>query len=216
MDNVKRATEIIKLLESEYPNVRTALHYKNTFHLMISVMLSAQTTDKQVNKVTPTLFKRFKKPEDFAKANVQEIGKYINTVGLWKGKSKNIKKACEILVEKYNSKVPKTMVELVSLPGIGRKTANVILSQGFGINEGIAVDTHCYRVSQRLGFHNRKDRNKAEEEMMPIVPRKDWGKFSLLLVEHGRAICKAQKPACDKCVLNKACPSAFKFPHFKK
>ncbi|APT75923.1 endonuclease III [Marinitoga sp. 1137] len=196
--------KILKILSETYPESKTALKYSNNFELLIAVMLSAQTTDNQVNKVTPELFKRFKTPYDFAKFNPEELEEYIKGVGLYKTKSKNIIKTCQILVEKYNGEIPQTREELMELPGVGRKTANVILSVAFG-KDAIAVDTHVFRVANRIGLANAKDVKKTEEDLMKEIPKNLWGQAHHWLIYHGRNICKARNPKCDICPIKELC-----------
>ncbi|AEX85448.1 endonuclease III [Marinitoga sp. 1135] len=196
--------KILKILSETYPESKTALKYSNNFELLIAVMLSAQTTDNQVNKVTPELFKRFKTPYDFAKLNPEELEEYIKGVGLYKTKSKNIIKTCQILVEKYNGEIPQTREELMELPGVGRKTANVILSVAFG-KDAIAVDTHVFRVANRIGLANAKDVKKTEEDLMKVIPKNLWGQAHHWLIYHGRNICKARNPKCDICPIKELC-----------
>ncbi len=203
--------EIIELLGKEYTGVRTALVHSNPFELLIATILSAQCTDKQVNEVTKSLFKKYRSPHDYIKASQEELEKDIYSTGFYRNKAKNIKKLCEILVKDFNGKVPDTMEELLTLPGVARKTANIVLSVAFGKIEGIAVDTHVKRLSYRLGLTKNTDPDKIEKDLMKIVPKKNWVIFSLLLIQHGRNICTAKKPLCSKCVLNKLCPSAFTF-----
>ncbi len=201
---------ILKKLRKEYPKAKTALKFRTPFQMLVATILSAQCTDKRVNEVTKTLFKKYKTPKDYAEADKKEFEKEIKPTGFYKNKAKNIINAAKKIVEKYNGRVPKTIKELTSLPGVGRKTANIVLNSAFGIAAGIAVDTHVKRLSQRLGFTKNKDPNKIEQDLMKIFPKKDWHDLNFLLVEHGRKICKARKPLCEKCVINKLCPSAFK------
>ncbi len=203
-------SEIIELLKKEYPDVKIALNYSNPFELLIATILSAQCTDVKVNEVTEHLFKKYRTPEDYIKVPQEELEKDIYSTGFYRNKAKNIKKLCEMLVKDFNSKVPDNMDYLLALPGVARKTANVVLHGAFGKNEGIAVDTHVKRVSQRLGLTKNTDPDKIEKDLMNIVPKKDWGIFTLLLIHHGRKICFAKKPLHSKCVLNRICPSAFK------
>jgi len=211
MDNRKRVREIIRLLRGKYPNATTALKYKNPLELLVSTMLSAQCTDERVNLVTEKLFKKYKTAEDYANADLKEFEQEIRSTGFYRNKAKNIKNCCRILVERFNSRVPKTMDELLHLPGVARKTANIVLGHGYGIAEGIAVDTHVRRVAQRLGLSDNKDPNKIEEDLMEIVPRKSWIEISDLLILHGRETCTARKPKCNECVLNRLCPSSGRF-----
>ncbi|MHA1410790.1 MAG: endonuclease III [Candidatus Odinarchaeia archaeon] len=207
----KDFTKILQLLKENYPDARIKLQFRNPFQLLISTILSAQCTDAQVNKVTAGLFKKYSGPLDFAKADLKELEKDIRTTGFYRNKAKNIKKASQIIVDKFGGEVPKTMGELVSLPGVARKTANIVLTDGFGISVGIAVDTHVLRLSKRLGLTDKKDPVKVEKDLMEIVPKNEWRIFSHLLQAHGRAICKARKPNCDVCFLKDLCPSAFTF-----
>jgi endonuclease-3 len=206
-----RALKVMELLEKEYPNAKVALKYVNPLELLVATILSAQCTDQRVNMVTKTLFKKYYKPEDYAKADLRELEQEIRSTGFYHNKAKNIKNCNRMLVEKYNSEVPKTMDELLELPGVARKTANIVLSNAFGIIEGIAVDTHVRRLSQRIGLTENEDPNKIETDLMQIVPKENWARITDLLIFHGRNICTAKKPKCDICVLNKICPSAFTF-----
>ncbi|MCW4034572.1 MAG: endonuclease III [Candidatus Bathyarchaeota archaeon] len=202
--------KIIELLEKEYPDAQTALHFSSPLEILVATILSAQCTDKQVNKVTMVLFKKYKTVLDYANADLREFEQDIRSTGFYRNKAKNIKKAAIMLVEKYDSKVPRTMKELIELPGVARKTANIVLQNAFGIVVGIAVDTHVKRLSQRLGLSNNKDPNKIEADLMAVVPEKQWELVSDLLIFHGRNVCMARKPKCEICSLNKLCPSAFK------
>ena len=206
-----RALKIIELLEKEYSDAKIALHYSNPLQLLVATILSAQSTDQTVNSVTKTLFKKYTKAEDFANADLKELEQDVKSTGFYHNKAKNIKNTCRILVEKYHSKVPRTMDELLELPGVARKTANIVLSNAYGVIEGIAVDTHVRRLSQRLGLTENNDPNKIEIDLMNIVPRDNWERTTDLLIFHGRKICVAKKPKCEACVLNKICPSAFTF-----
>jgi endonuclease III len=206
-----RALKVIELLEKEFPDAKVALHYANPLELLVATILSAQCTDERVNMVTKTLFKKYTKPEDYAKADIKELEQEIRSTGFYHNKAKNIQNSNRLLVDKFNSKVPKTMDELLELPGVARKTANIVLSNAYGIVEGIAVDTHVRRLSQRLGLTQNEDPNKIETDLMQIVPEEEWARITDLLIFHGRKICMAKKPICDICVLNKICPSAFAF-----
>ena len=206
-----KANEIFALLKSEYPEIKIALHYSNPLELLIATILSAQCTDKQVNAVTQKLFTKYRTPQDFIGLSQEELEKAIYSTGFYKSKAKNIIAACKIIVSEYNSIVPDTMEELIKLPGVGRKTANIVLSGAFGKIEGMAVDTHVKRLSGRLGLTAHTDPEKIEKDLMKIIPKNDWDIFSLLLINHGRKICSARKPLCGKCILNKLCPGAFTF-----
>lgn len=207
------AAKIIRILKKQYPDSKIALNYGNLFQLVVAVILSAQCTDVRVNMVTPALFKRFPDAKDFAKCDVSELEKMIYSTGFYKNKAKNIKGAAEKVMKDFGGKVPRTMEELLSLPGVARKTANVVLSSGFGRNEGIVVDTHVARICGLLGLvpkkmSDAKNAVKIEQILIKIIPQKDWGIFSFLMIDHGRAICIARRPKCGICPLNKICPSA--------
>jgi endonuclease-3 len=204
---MERIKEIINILEKIYPEAKTALKFENPFQLLIATILSAQTTDERVNKVTSTLFKKFKKPEDFVNANLDEIMEEIKSINFYRNKAKNIKKLSEILVKEFNGKVPDKMEELIKLPGVARKTANVVLSQAYGKAEGIVVDTHVRRVSNRLGLTKNTDAEKIEKDLMKIIPEEKWIDFPFRLILFGRNICKAKNPDCKNCPLYKICPS---------
>lgn len=207
MDNKKNLLEIIKRLNKEYPNPKIALIYRNPFELLVATMLSAQTTDVHVNKVTERLFKKYKSVKDYADAPLDTLKKDINSINFYNNKAKNIQASARLIIEKFNSKVPKTMAELISLPGVARKTANIILSNAYGINEGIAVDTHVKRLAYRLDLTKFEDPVKIEKDLMPITPKEDWSNISHLLISHGRKICQAKKPKHKECALYDICPS---------
>jgi len=204
----KKVVEIIDLLEKVHPDAKLALKWSTPLELLVATILSAQCTDERVNRVTEHLFKKYRTAEDYANADLEEFEQDIRSISFYRSKARNIKKACQVLVEKYNSEVPKTMEDLLSLPGVARKTANVVLSNAYGILEGIIVDTHVRRVSRRLGLTEETDSYKVEKDLMKIVPREKWLRFADLLIFHGRRICKAKNPKCDECILNKICPSA--------
>jgi len=206
-----RAARVIELLEKEYPKAEIALEYKNPLQLLIATILSAQATDEQINAITPTLFKKYRTPEDFVNADLQELEQVIRSSGFYHNKAKNIKNCCKTLMEKFDSKVPNTMDELLELAGVGRKTANIVLANAFGKIEGIAVDTHVGRLAQRLGLSEKDDPNKIEQDLMQLVPKSEWMRITDLLIWHGRRVCTAKKPNCAGCVLNKICPCAFAF-----
>ena len=206
-----RALKIIELLEKEYTDAEIALKYTNPLELLIATILSAQATDEQINTITPKLFKKYKTPEDYANADLQELEQVIKSSGFYHNKAKNIKNCAKTLVENFHSKVPKTMPELLELPGVGRKTANIVLANAFGRVEGIAVDTHVGRLAQRLGLNDNNDPNKIETDLMKIVPKERWMRINDLLIFHGRQVCTSKKPNCIGCVLNKICPCAFAF-----
>ncbi len=210
-DNKTRVLKIIELLEKEHPDAKIALNYTNPLELLVATVLSAQCTDRRVNIVTKPLFKKYRKPEDYANADLEELEEDIRPTGFYRNKARNIKKCCQILVEKFNSKVPKTMEEMLELPGVARKTANIVLSNAYGVIEGIAVDTHVRRLARRLGLSEHENPNKIEGDLMKLVPKTHWKRITDLLIFHGRRICVARKPKCGICVLNKLCLSAFTF-----
>jgi endonuclease III len=207
----QRNVKVIELLEKEYPNAKTALNYTNPLEILVATMLSAQTTDQRVNIVTANLFKKYRTPKDYASANIKELEQDIHSTGFYHNKARNLQNCCKLLVEKFNSQVPKTMDELVELPGVARKTANIVLYNAYNIIDGIAVDTHVNRLSQRLGLTKQEDPAKIEQDLMQITPKEKWMKLTDLLIFHGRQVCTAKKPNCKKCVLNKYCPCAFEF-----
>ncbi|MCP2604849.1 endonuclease III [Candidatus Aminicenantes bacterium AH-873-B07] len=209
------AKQLVSLLKTYYPNAKVALNFTNSWELLVAVVLSAQCTDERVNQVTKKLFKKYKTVEDYAKANLKEFEQDIKPTGFYKNKAKNIINIARILMDNYKGKVPNNMEELLKLPGVARKTANIVLGNAFGIVEGIAVDTHVRRLAERLGLSDKKDPIKIEKDLMEVFDKKDWFKVTYMLIDHGRAICEAKKPRCDQCFLDKICPSAFKFPHFK-
>jgi endonuclease-3 len=206
-----RALKVIELLEKEHADAKIALHYANPLELLVATMLSAQSTDETINKVTKTLFKKYTKPEDYANVDLKELEQDIRSTGFYHNKAKNLQNTAKMLVDKYNSKVPKTMEELVKLPGVARKTANIVLTNAFGVVAGVAVDTHVRRLAQRLGLSENNDPDKIEKDLMNIVPKEKWMRLTDLLIFHGRRICTAKKPNCAGCLLNKICPSAFTF-----
>ena len=199
-----RTTKIRKILKRTYPDVKTQLYYKNPFELLAATILSAQCTDKQVNTVTKVLFKKLKTPKDFAKVPIEKLEELVRSTGFFRNKAKSIKNCASMLVEKYDSEVPSRLDELVKLPGVGRKTANVVLGAAFGI-PGVVVDTHVGRISKRLDLTENKDPVKIEFDLMEIIPKKEWNDFSLRLIFFGRAVCKARKPACPACPLDDLC-----------
>jgi len=204
----ERAEKIIRLLKRAHPDAHCALNHSNAFELLVATILSAQCTDERVNIVTADLFRKYRKPEDYLKVPATELQQDIRTTGFFRNKTKSIQGACKMLVEEFGGEVPKTMEELLKLPGVARKTANVVLGVAYGIAEGIVVDTHVSRVSQRLRFTRNKDAGKIERDLMEIVPRKDWIDFAHLLIFHGRRVCKARRPLCEECVAEKLCPSS--------
>jgi endonuclease-3 len=210
LDKKTRLLKIIELLEEEYPRAKTALHYSSPLEILVATILSAQCTDKRVNIVTQSLFKKYRTVDDYANADLQELEQDIRSTGFYRNKAKNIKNAAKMLVEKFDSQVPQTMEELLELPGVARKTANIVLSNAYGVIVGIAVDTHVRRLSKRLGLTENTNQDKIEKDLMQIVPKSRWKSITNLLISHGRAVCDARKPKCGLCSLNKICPSAFK------
>lgn len=207
MNLKEQITEILNRLKREYPEPKTALNFGNPFELLVATILSAQAADVHVNKVTEKLFEKYKSVKNYADANLDMLQKDINSINFYRNKAKNIQTDAKMIVERFNSKVPKTMDELITLPGVARKTANIILSNIYGVNEGIAVDTHVKRLSQRLGLTKNEDPVKIEKDIMLITPQKEWGNLSHLLIFHGRKVCQAKKPKHNECVLYNICPS---------
>jgi endonuclease-3 len=205
-----RTAAITGKLRETYPEARCALDHRNPFQLLVATILSAQSTDKGVNKVTPVLFGRYPTPHDLAEAPPDDVKAIIKTTGFFNNKAKSIQGAARKLDLEFDGQVPDTMPELLTLPGVARKTANVVLGSGFGKNEGVVVDTHVARLSQRLGLTAQKDPVKIEQDLMALVPREEWTMFSHLLIFHGRECCYAQKPQCARCSVNELCPCAFK------
>jgi len=196
--NNTRIKKIRQILKTTYPDVKTQLSHKNAFQLLMATILSAQCTDRQVNAVTPKLFDQLKCPEDFAKAPIKKIETLIHSTGFYHNKAKNLKNCAKTLIELYNGEVPTTLDELVKLPGVGRKTANVVLGAVFGV-PGMVVDTHVARISQRLGLTTNKNPVKIEFDLMNVIPKNEWNDFSLWLIYFGRAVCNARKPDCPAC-----------------
>lgn len=207
MDKKRHINEIIILLKKEYPRAKTALKFETPMQMLASTILSAQCTDERVNKVTAVLFKKYKTPQDFSRANLKTFEGEIRSTGFYKNKAKNIINSARDIREKFKGKVPDTMEELLTLPGVARKTANVVLNNAFGRVEGIVVDTHVRRLSQRLGLTKNEDPEKIERDLMEIAPRGDWGILSYLLIDHGRKICHARRPNHAECLLREICPS---------
>ena len=204
----QRTEQIIKLLKRAHPDAHCALNHSNAFELLIATILSAQCTDERVNIVTADLFRKYRKPEDYLKVSATELQQDIRTTGFFRNKTKSIQGACKMLVDELGGKVPQTMEELLKLPGVARKTANVVLGVAFGIGDGIVVDTHVSRLSQRLKLTKHKDAARIEQDLMAIVPRKDWIILAHLLIFHGRRVCKARRPLCEECVVERLCPSS--------
>ncbi len=213
MPNLKikriRAKKMLAMLSKLFPQVKgTSLKYYNPWELLVATILSAQTTDKQVNKVTAKLFKKYRSLEDYVKADLKEFQKDISSIGFYRNKAKFILESAKIIKEKFNGKVPETMEELLTLPGVARKTANVILSNAFGKIEGVAVDTHVKRFSQKFGLTNHQDPEKIEQDLMKIVPQKNWSNWTYLLIEYGRQVCPARKHDCHNHPLTRIWPKA--------
>ena len=203
-----RTEQIIKLLKRTHPDAHCALNHSNAFELLVATILSAQCTDERVNIVTADLFRKYRKPEDYLKVPATELQEDIHTTGFFRNKTKSIQGACKLLTEEFGGQVPQTMEELLRLPGVARKTGNVVLGVAYGIAAGIVVDTHVSRLSQRLRLTRQKDPGKIEQDLMELVPRRDWIIFSHLLIFHGRRVCKARRPLCEECSVEKLCPSS--------
>lgn len=203
--NSRNITKIVAILKGLYPDVKCGLVYKNSLQLLVATILSAQSTDERVNLVTSQLFKKYVTVSDFANANIDELAQIIKPIGLYKNKSKNIVTCCQQLVTFFKGVIPQTMPELITLAGVGRKTANVVLGNGFGIASGIAVDTHVKRVSQRVGLTKNSDPLKIEQDLLPIFKQADWVWVNHALIAHGRAVCKARNPQCSACLLSNWC-----------
>lgn len=204
----QRALEILVRLKRLYPDAPCTLNYETPVQLLVATMLSAQCTDERVNMVTPALFSRFPDASSLAKADLTELENLIRSTGFYRNKAKNIKATCQILVQEFGAQVPPSMVQLLTLPGVARKTANVVLAHAFGINAGVTVDTHVKRLSYRLGLTENTDPIRIERDLIRLLPSDDWENFSLRLIYHGRAICKARNPACQACLLAELCPAA--------
>lgn len=202
-------TEVIRRLKEEYPDAATELNWTNPLELLVATILSAQTTDVRVNQVTERLFEKYRTAGDYAAADPPELEEDIRPTGFYRNKAKAIQGMARALLEDHGGEVPRSMPDLVALPGVGRKTANVVLGNAYGIDEGVVVDTHVRRLSNRLGLTEHQDPEKIEQDLMRMVPKEDWTVFSHLLIFHGRRVCKARKPDCPNCVLNDICPSAF-------
>jgi len=207
MTNKEKLSEILKRLKKEYPHPQTALRFSDPFQLLAATILSAQATDVLVNKVSENLFKKYRTVKDYANASLEALQKDVSSINFYKTKAKNIQASAIIIGEKFNDRVPKTMEELISLPGVARKTANIVLTNAYGIHEGIAVDTHVKRLAYRLGLTKNEDPVKVEQDLMALTPKEEWGNISHLLIFHGRNICRAKKPKHQECVLYNICPS---------
>lgn len=203
-----KINQIISLLQKEYPNTRTALTFGNPLELLVAVILSAQCTDALVNKITPALFARFRTASEYANADINELEALIYSSGFYRNKAKNIQGAARLIAENFGGNVPDNMKDMLTLPGVARKTANVVLYNAFGKREGIAVDTHVKRLSRLLGLTEETNPDRIEKDLMALVPPEYWGDITHLLIDHGRKVCIARRPQCSKCVLAPLCPSA--------
>jgi endonuclease III len=210
----ERAPVVIRLLREEYPDARVALRFSNPLECLVAVILSAQATDVKVNEVTETLFRKYRTPEDYLRVPEEELAADLKPTGFFNQKTRAVRGACRMIVEEFGGRVPDTMADLVKLPGVARKTANIVLGNSYpeklatDPDVGIAVDTHVRRVSQRLGFTEQKDPTKIERDLMELLPKDEWFGFSYLLIDHGRALCKAPTPKCEPCPVNHLCPSS--------
>jgi endonuclease-3 len=204
----QRALKITGLLQQEYPDARCSLNHSTPLELLLATILSAQCTDERVNLVTAELFRKYRRAEDYYNVAQTELEQDIRPTGFFRNKAKAIQGACRIIAEKHQGRVPENLDELLLLPGVARKTANVVLGNAFGITSGIVVDTHVARVSQRLALSTEKQPEKIENDLMAVVPRRDWIHFSHLLIAHGRKVCKARTPLCGECVVERFCPSS--------
>lgn len=204
----QRALEILLRLKRLYPDATCSLDYETPVQLLVATILSAQCTDERVNKVTPELFRRYPDAEAMASADPEAIVELVRSTGFYRNKARNIQGACRMIVTEYGGQVPQHMEELLKLPGVARKTANVVLAHAYGINAGVTVDTHVKRLSQRLGLTQHTDPVQIERDLMKLLPQPDWENWSIRLIYHGRAVCNARNPACDRCELADLCPSA--------
>jgi endonuclease-3 len=212
----ERIGKIIRILRREYPRSRTALTFETPFQILVATIMAAQCTDERVNQITPGLFQKYPTAAAFATADRQELEAEIRPTGFFRNKARSIIGAARKVVADFGGEVPARMAELITLPGVARKTANIVLSSGYGIAEGIAVDTHVKRLSGRLGLSRQRDPEKIEKDLLKLVPKKDWLDFNYMLVNHGRRVCQARKPRCPACPLRALCPSAGKlFPELK-
>lgn len=206
-DKKKRTNEIIKRLKKAYPDAHCALNHTNAFELLVATILSAQCTDERVNIVTATLFRKYRTPQDYLNVSQEELANDIKSINFFNNKTKSIQGTAQKLMENFGGEVPQTMDELLTLNGVARKTANVVLGNAFGIASGVVVDTHVSRLSQRLGITTETTPEKIEKDLSELVPKKDWVMFPHWLISHGRSICNARKPKCEECVLSDICPS---------
>ena len=204
----ERAKKVIRSLKRVYPDAKCSLNHSNAFELLIATILSAQCTDERVNIVTADLFRKYHRPEDYLQVPTRQLEKEIQSTGFYRNKTRSIQGTARVLTEQYGGKVPESMEELLELPGVARKTANVVLGNAFGIKAGVVVDTHVSRLSHRLEFSREKQAEKIERDLIQLVPKKDWVIFPHLMIYHGRKVCRARNPACAECVIEKLCPSS--------
>src|SRR3989344_5520786 len=219
--NKARAQNIVRILKKAYPNAHIALKFSNSWELLVAVILSAQCTDKKVNEITERLFKKYPTLDDYVAASVRqrtvkEFERDIHAAGFYRAKTKSILTTAKLVKEKFGGAIPRDMQDILTLRGVARKTANVVLGNAYGVVKGIAVDTHVRRLATRLGLTRSHDPVKIEQELMAVLPKKDWFTTTYLLIDHGRAVCTAKDPRCDLCPLAKICPSTFQFPRFRK
>jgi endonuclease III len=203
-----RAPEIVRILSQTYPDAKVALNFSNALEMLVATILSAQSTDVNVNKVTETLFEKYRTAEDYLRVPEDELKEDIKSTGFFNQKATAIREACRRIVEVYDGKVPDTMEDLLTLRGVARKTANIVLGNAYGKVEGIAVDTHVKRLSNRLGFTTQSDPDKIEQDLMHLIPRERWFDFTYVLIDHGRALCIARRPLCEQCPVNYLCPAS--------
>ncbi|MGA9159411.1 MAG: endonuclease III [Actinomycetota bacterium] len=204
----ERTPEIVRILSAAYPEARVALRFSNPLEMLVATILSAQCTDEKVNEVTATLFEKYRSAEDYLRVPEDELKADIKPTGFYNQKATSIREACRRIVEVYEGRVPDTMEDLITLRGVARKTANIVMGNAFGKVEGIAVDTHVKRLANRLGFSEESDPDKIEQDLMRLLPRERWFGFTYVLIDHGRAICVARKPRCDECSVNHLCPAS--------
>ena len=200
-----KSKEIVEILKNTYPDAKCSLDFKTPFVIVVAVMLSAQCTDERVNKTTPTIFSKYSTPNDFADINLEELEALIHPCGFYKNKAKNIKACAQMIVQKYGGEVPRTMKELMTLPGVGRKSANVVMLEAFGDAQGIAVDTHCKRIANKMGLSKQSDPEKIEQDLLKIFSKEDYKDINHLFIWHGRNTCVARNPKCNQCVLKQFC-----------
>jgi len=212
MSEKERSQEILTLLRKQYPDAKgTALNFSNALELLVATILAAQCTDEKVNQVTRVLFRKYRTPKDYAEASLDELREIVKPTGFYRNKSKFIKAAAKKLVEDFDSEIPHSIEQMTKLPGVARKTANIVLSNACGVIEGVAVDTHVMRLSKRLGLTEQKNRDKIERDLMSLFPKEQWFQLANLLIAHGRSVCTARRPKCGVCVIDDLCPSAFTF-----